>query len=74
MVITTPNVEYNVRFENLPAQYTSAPGPSLRMDTTRICYLGRGVAERHGYEVVMSGIGPVDAEVGSPTQMAVFSR
>ena len=34
----------------------------------------RGVAARHGYEVDVSGIGPDDAEVGSPTQMAVFSR
>ena len=33
-----------------------------------------GVAERQGYSVIRSGIGPDDTEVGSPTQMAVFSR
>jgi hypothetical protein len=32
------------------------------------------VASRHGYHVELSGIGPVDDERGSPTQMAVFRR
>jgi len=32
------------------------------------------VAGRRGYAVVVSGIGPDDADVGSPTQMAVFTK
>ena len=28
----------------------------------------------HGYTAVHSDIGPVDPELGAPTQMAVFSR
>jgi hypothetical protein len=33
-----------------------------------------GVADRHGYTVRYLPVGPEDREVGSPTQMAVFSR
>ena len=32
------------------------------------------VADRHGYTVRHLPVGPDDAEVGPPTQMAVFSR
>lgn len=31
-----------------------------------------GIAERFGYSVRFLPIGPVDAEVGAPAQMAVF--
>jgi 3' terminal RNA ribose 2'-O-methyltransferase Hen1 len=73
VVVTTPNVEYNVRFENLPGQ--NLRHRDHRFEWTRLEFAtwARGVAERHGYKVAISGIGPVDSEVGSPTQMAVFS-
>jgi 3' terminal RNA ribose 2'-O-methyltransferase Hen1 len=73
VVVTTPNVEYNVRFENLPGQ--TLRHRDHRFEWTRLEFAtwARGVAERHGYEVAISGIGPVDSEVGSPTQLAVFS-
>ena len=32
-----------------------------------------GVAERFGYAVHLAGVGPLDSEIGSPTQMGVFS-
>jgi hypothetical protein len=32
------------------------------------------VAERYGYAVEVTGLGPVDATHGSPSQMAVFRR
>jgi 3' terminal RNA ribose 2'-O-methyltransferase Hen1 len=74
VVVTTPNVEYNVRFETLPAE--TLRHRDHRFEWTRAEFAGwsEGVAERHGYEVAISGIGPVDSEVGSPTQMAVFTR
>lgn len=31
------------------------------------------MAERHGYEVEFTPVGPDDPEVGPPTQMATFS-
>jgi 3' terminal RNA ribose 2'-O-methyltransferase Hen1 len=73
VVLTTPNVEYNVRFENLPGQNLRHRDHRFEWTRPEFATWTRGVAERHGYEVAISGIGPVDSEVGSPTQMAVFS-
>jgi 3' terminal RNA ribose 2'-O-methyltransferase Hen1 len=72
VLVTTPNVEYNVRWETLPAGH--ARHGDHRFEWTREEFRGWAgrVAERHGYEVEFSPIGPDDPEVGSPTQMATF--
>jgi 3' terminal RNA ribose 2'-O-methyltransferase Hen1 len=74
VVVTTPNVEYNSLFENLP-------GDQLRHKDHRFEWTGAefktwcaAVADRHHYSVTISGIGPTDELLGSPTQMAVFVR
>ena len=74
IVLTTPNAEYNVRFERLPAG--SLRHRDHRFEWTRDQFRGwaDGVAERSGYAVRYVPIGPEDDEVGSPTQMGVFSR
>jgi 3' terminal RNA ribose 2'-O-methyltransferase Hen1 len=73
VVLTTPNVEYNVRFEWLPAG--SLRHRDHRFEWTREQFRewASGVADRHGYAVRLLGVGPDDAETGPPTQMAVFS-
>ena len=74
VIVTTPNVEFNVLFETLP------PGTfrhrDHRFEWTRAEFeaWATGIAGRHGYTVELAGIGPADAERGSPTQMAVFRR
>jgi 3' terminal RNA ribose 2'-O-methyltransferase Hen1 len=74
VIITTPNRDYNVRFETLPAG--TLRHRDHRFEWTRLEFetWATGVAQRHGYEATLSPIGPVDDQVGSPTQMAVFSR
>jgi 3' terminal RNA ribose 2'-O-methyltransferase Hen1 len=74
VVVTTPNVEYNVRFDTLPAGQLRHR--DHRFEWTRAEFRGwcDEVGGRHGYRVSISGIGADDPEVGSPTQMAVFSR
>jgi hypothetical protein len=73
-VVTTPNSEYNVRFEGL------APGSlrhrDHRFEWTRAEFeaWAGGVAERNAYAVRFLPVGTEDAEVGAPTQLAVFSR
>lgn len=74
VVVTTPNIEYNVRFESLPAgrlRHRDHRFEWTRSEFTDWC---RQVAARHGYSVVLSGIGSVDPDVGAPTSLAVFSR
>jgi 3' terminal RNA ribose 2'-O-methyltransferase Hen1 len=74
VIVTTPNVEYNVRFETMPAG--SLRHRDHRFEWTRAEFAdwASGVAARHGYQVSFEGIGDQDPEVGTPTQMAVFRR
>lgn len=72
VLVTTPNVEYNVRWETLPAGHTRHG--DHRFEWTREefrSWAGR-VAELHGYTVRFTPVGPDDPEVGPPTQMATF--
>lgn len=73
VVVTTPNAEYNVRWERLGGGFRH---PDHRFEWTREEFAAWAdrVAERYGYTVRQRPIGVEDREVGSPTQMAVFSR
>lgn len=74
IALTTPNSEYNVRWESLPAgQFRHA---DHRFEWTRAEFRewANRVAGEHGYDVRFLPIGDDDPEVGSPTQMAVFER
>jgi 3' terminal RNA ribose 2'-O-methyltransferase Hen1 len=73
LAITTPNAEYNVRWESLPAgRYRHR---DHRFEWTRAEFEGWAgqIAARFGYTVRFAPIGPVDPEVGAPTQLAIFS-
>jgi len=72
VVLTTPNVEYNVKFETLPAG--KFRHKDHRFEWTRVEFgaWAKGVAERFGYTVRFEPVGPEDSAVGAPTQMAVF--
>ncbi|MGH9126925.1 MAG: methyltransferase [Acidimicrobiales bacterium] len=74
VVLTTPNVEYNVRFERLPAGQLRHRDHRFEWTRAQFRDWSAAVASAHGYQVVRSGIGPADPEVGAPTQMAVFHR
>jgi 3' terminal RNA ribose 2'-O-methyltransferase Hen1 len=74
VIITTPNVEYNARFATLPAATLRHRDHRFEWSRAEFEDWARGVASRRGYEVRISPIGPRDVEVGSPTQMAVFTR
>ncbi|MGW0435199.1 3' terminal RNA ribose 2'-O-methyltransferase Hen1 [Micromonospora sp. NPDC003197] len=74
VIVTTPNVEYNVRYEGL------APGAMRhadhRFEWTRAQFAAWAdeVGRTYGYQVSISGVGDDDPEVGCPTQLAVFTR
>ncbi len=74
VVVTTPNAEYNVRFATLPAgQFRHG---DHRFEWSRAQFRGWATqaAERSGYTVRFQPIGLEDAEVGAPSQMAIFAR
>jgi len=74
VVITTPNREYNVRFEHLPAGALRHRDHRFEWTRREFEAWAAGVAQRFSYAVRFLPVGPLDAEVGSPTQMAVFTR
>ncbi|MGV9846581.1 3' terminal RNA ribose 2'-O-methyltransferase Hen1 [Streptomyces fungicidicus] len=72
VLVTTPNVEYNVRWESLPAGHARHGDHRFEWTREEFRAWSRMIAERHGYEVEFVPVGPDDPEVGPPTQMAVF--
>lgn len=74
VIITTPNREYNVKFEGM------APGAlrhaDHRFEWTRSEFSAwaNSVADRFGYAVRFAPIGELDPELGPPSQMAIFDR
>ncbi|MFJ3223936.1 3' terminal RNA ribose 2'-O-methyltransferase Hen1 [Streptomyces sp. NPDC086783] len=73
VLVTTPNVEYNVRWETLPAGHSRHGDHRFEWTREEFRAWARAVAERHAYDVEFAPVGPDDPEVGPPTQMAVFT-
>lgn len=73
VLVTTPNVEYNVRWETLPAGHVRHGDHRFEWTRAEFRAWAGEVARRHGYTVTFAPVGPDDPEVGPPTQMAVFT-
>lgn len=74
VIVTTPNREYNVMWETLPAgQFRHS---DHRFEWTRAEFeeWALRVAEKTGYRVRFDAIGPVQEGIGSPTQMGIFEK
>jgi 3' terminal RNA ribose 2'-O-methyltransferase Hen1 len=74
VVLTTPNAEYNVRFESLPAGTLRHKDHRFEWTRAEFQKWSEITAARFGYRARLTPIGPNDPEVGSPTQMAIFTR
>lgn len=74
IVLTTPNREYNVKWETLPAGTFRHRDHRFEWTREEFQSWAHNVAERFGYKVQFGPVGPDDPVVGSPTQMAVFSK
>jgi hypothetical protein len=73
VVVTTPNAEYNVRWPTLPAGRFRHRDHRFEWTREEFQRWAAGIANRFDYTVRFSPVGPVDGEVGSPTQMAIFT-
>jgi 3' terminal RNA ribose 2'-O-methyltransferase Hen1 len=74
VVLTTPNREYNVMWENVGAGRFRHPDHRFEWTRQEFQDWAEGLAGRFGYAVRFQPIGPVDEAVGAPTQMGVFER
>jgi 3' terminal RNA ribose 2'-O-methyltransferase Hen1 len=73
VVVTTPNVEYNVRYEGLDGKLRHS---DHRFEWSRAEFAAwaTAVAAQYGYTYRIEGVGETDPELGAPTQMAVFTK
>jgi 3' terminal RNA ribose 2'-O-methyltransferase Hen1 len=74
VVVTTPNVEYNARFENPPAGKFRHKDHRFEWTREQFKNWSEEIARHHGYEVRFLPVGPEDSALGAPTQMGVFER
>ncbi|MFF7988186.1 3' terminal RNA ribose 2'-O-methyltransferase Hen1 [Kitasatospora xanthocidica] len=73
VVVTTPNAEYNVRWETLPAGTVRHADHRFEWSRAEFGAWAEKVAAAYGYTVVLRPVGPQDEEVGAPTQLALFT-
>lgn len=74
VIVTTPNAEYNVRWETLPAGHHRHADHRFEWDRAAFRRWAERVAANYGYTVEVRPVGPDDPEVGPPTQLALFRR
>jgi 3' terminal RNA ribose 2'-O-methyltransferase Hen1 len=74
VVITTPNREYNVKWETLPAGKFRHRDHRFEWTRKEFQEWAKRVADKGGYDVRFLAVGPEDLVLGSPTQMGVFER
>jgi 3' terminal RNA ribose 2'-O-methyltransferase Hen1 len=74
VVLTTPNAEYNVRWESLPAGEFRHRDHRFEWTRAQFRDWAQRIADRFDYTVRFAPIGPEDGALGSPTQMGIFTR
>jgi 3' terminal RNA ribose 2'-O-methyltransferase Hen1 len=72
VVLTTPNREFNVKWETLGVGRFRHP--DHRFEWTRLEFQdwSNAIASRFGYTMRFVAVGPDDEKLGPPTQMAIF--
>jgi 3' terminal RNA ribose 2'-O-methyltransferase Hen1 len=74
IVVTTPNIEYNAKYPNLATGKLRHADHRFEWTRAQFREWSERVAKAYGYAVRFLPVGDEDRDLGSPTQMAVFSR
>ena len=74
VIITTPNIEYNALFENMPIGKLRHTDHRFEWDRATFEKWCLETASEFGYSVEYDTIGKEDPKLGAPTQMAVFVK
>jgi 3' terminal RNA ribose 2'-O-methyltransferase Hen1 len=74
VVLTTPNREYNVRWENVGTAKLRNKDHRFEWTRAEFSEWAQRVAEQFGYVTRFLPVGTLDSEVGCPTQMCIFTR
>ena len=73
VIVTTPNREHNAVY-GMPPGARRHPDHRWEWDRQQFRDWAATTASAYGYTVRIEGIGPAAPEVGSPTQMGIFTR
>jgi 3' terminal RNA ribose 2'-O-methyltransferase Hen1 len=73
VIVTTPNAEYNVKFDTLAAGQFRHKDHRFEWTRDEFQQWSRRIGQRFGYDVRFLPIGDEDPQLGAPTQMGVFS-
>ena len=74
VIVTTPNIKYNVRFKSLPVGKLRHRDRRFEWTRQEFQNWANNVAERFNYQVNFEGISKLDAKVGTPTRMAILTK
>jgi 3' terminal RNA ribose 2'-O-methyltransferase Hen1 len=74
VVLTTPNREYNVTWETLPAGQFRHSDHRFEWSRQEFQSWAQGIAGRFGYSVRFLPVGLEHSTLGPPTQMGVFQQ
>lgn len=74
VIVTTPNREYNARWENVGADKLRHRDHRFEWTRAECQTWAERVAATYGYRIRWQAIGPEDPEVGAPSQMMIFDR
>ncbi len=74
VIVTTPNAEYNPKFETLPAGHFRHKDHRFEWTRAEFEVWSSRLCARFGYTVRFLPLGPEDAQVGAPSQMAIFEK
>ena len=73
IVLTTPNREYNVRYENLSAGKVRHSDHWFEWTRSEFAAWAERVARENNYTVAFFPVGEEEENIGAPSQMAVFT-
>jgi 3' terminal RNA ribose 2'-O-methyltransferase Hen1 len=74
VVVTTPNSEYNVRYDGLAQGAMRHPDHRFEWTRAEFKEWAERVCAAFGYGARLVGVGDDDPDVGAPTQMGVFLK
>ncbi len=74
VVLSTPNREYNIMWENLSENEFRHRDHRFEWTREEFQTWGVKIAEKYHYKVDFLAVGPEATKVGAPTQMGVFKR
>ena len=74
VVLTTPNREYNVKWENLPAGKLRHRDHRFEWTREEFQEWANRVGTRFGYSLRFVPVGIEDTDIGAPTQMGIFQK